>query len=127
MKSIQYKLYYIDCFKYLGTYVDEFFSFKTHSDHVIRKISVNAGLILKMRRYLNLHMLSLLINCHINSVIDYCLYIWGPSRVADFQKIQNLTNNLVASFFYPNLVKFRKKRFWCDLSSKDLVLAKKKM
>jgi hypothetical protein len=70
-------------------------------------------------------MYTLLINVYINSVTDYCLKIWGPSRVSDFAQIQKVTNNLLAIFFFPNIVKYKKKRFWCNRDAEDLVKAKK--
>jgi hypothetical protein len=115
----------VSVFRLLGVFVDDNFTFKYHSDHVLSKISTNAGMITKMKRMLTPHMFTLLINVYINSVIDYCLFIWGPSRVTDFPKIQNVTNNLIAMFYFPNICKFKKKRFWADRDATELAKARK--
>jgi hypothetical protein len=115
----------VNVHKYLGIFIDDNFSFKTHSEFVLSKISANAGVINKLKRMLTPHMLTLLINAHINSIIDYCLPVWGPSRICDFPKIQNVTNNLLATFYFPNIVKFKKKRFWSDRSVSEFAQAKR--
>ena len=120
--------HHIECvssFKYLGVIIDEYFSFKEHSASVLSKISVNAGLIIKLRKFLSPHMLMLLVNSYINSVTDYCLPIWGPSRSGDFPQIQNVTNNLLASFYFPSIMKFKTKRNWSNLSPLGLNQMKK--
>ncbi len=115
----------VSVFRLLGVFIDDNFTFKCHSDHVLSKISMNAGMITKMKRMLTPHMFTLLINVYINSVIDYCLFIWGPSRINDFPKIQNVTNNLLAMFYFPNICKFKKKRFWADRDATELAKARK--
>lgn len=66
----------VSVFKYLGVLIDDRFTFKMHADHVLDKISSNAGLINKQKRMLTPHMLTLLINSYINSATDYCLPVW---------------------------------------------------
>jgi len=99
-------------FKYLGITVDENFNFKPHFELVVKKVCSNIGMIHKNRRLITPHVLKLLINSHINSITDYCITVWGPSRIKDFNIIQNKINDLLAIFFYPNIRKFYSKRFW---------------
>lgn len=115
----------VSTFKYLDVHIDENFTFKVHAEKVLSKVSKHAGVICKMRRMLTPHMLTLLVNVYINSVTDYCLTVWGPSRINDFAQIKKVTNNLLAMFYFPTIVKYKKKRFWCNLSSNELLKAKK--
>lgn len=96
-----------------------------HNKFVLTKISSSAGFINKLRRMLTPHMLTMLINAHINSVTDYCINIWGPSRIKDFGDIQNVTNNLLAMYFFPCIIKYKRKRFWCNRNAEELFAAKK--
>ncbi len=57
-------------------------------------------------------MLTVLINAYVNSVTDYCLTIWGPSRISMFSEIQSKVNQLLAIYSYPKLTKFYSKSYW---------------
>jgi len=102
----------VENFKYLGIIIDDKFNFKPHFELVVKKVCSNIGMIHKNRRLITPHVLKLLINAHINSVTDYCITVWGPSRIKDFYIIQNKINDLLGIFFYPNIRKFFSKRFW---------------
>lgn len=115
----------VSVFTYLGIQVDEHFTFKDHLAAVLTKISKSAGMITKLKRMLTPHLLTILINAYINSVTDYCLSVWGPSRQVDFPKIQKVTNDLLATFYFPNLMKFKRKRFWANRNVTELVDAKR--
>lgn len=39
--------------------------------------------------------------------------------------MQKVTNNLLAMYFFPSIVKYKKKRFWCNRDPEELVSAKK--
>jgi hypothetical protein len=69
-------------------------------------------MIRRNRRMLTPHMLKLLINAHVNSITDYCIAVWGPSRVNDLKLIQSKINELLVVYFYPNTYKYYTKRFW---------------
>ena len=79
----------------------------------------------KMRRYCTKHMLTVLINAYVNSVTDYCITIWAPSRVSDFKCIQNKVNQLLAIISYPKLAKYYNKSYWKESSCSDDVNVKK--
>jgi hypothetical protein len=115
----------VSTFNYLGLYIDEFMSFKCHYDYVYKKISVNAGLICKLRKNITPHMLTLLINAYINSIIDYSLIVWGASRQDDFGKLQKVTQKILSSYYFPQTLKYRKKRFWCNLDKDEAKNARK--
>ncbi len=115
----------VSTFKYLGLMLDECLTFKCHFEHVYKKISVNAGLICKLRKNITAHVLMLLINAYINSVIDYSLIIWGASRVNDFERLQKVTYNILATYYYPKSCKFKHKRFWANLSPSEAKKARR--
>lgn len=99
-------------YKYLGVIIDEHFTFKNHCESVAKKVCVNIGMLHRLRRFLTPHMLTILINAHVNSVTDYCLTIWGPSRINDFANIQSKVTNLIKIYCYPKLSKFYTKTYW---------------
>jgi len=110
----------VSSFKYLGVILDDHFSSKLHYEHILSKISANTGVVLRLRKMLNLHMFTLLLNSSVNSYTDYCLSIWGPSRLSDLKNIQNKINELLAIYFYPKIAKFHSKRFWKDHPNADV-------
>jgi len=99
-------------FKYLGVFIDEYFTFKTHYEHILKRVCASVGLINGNRRMLTPQMLMFLLNAYVNSVTDYCLVVWDPSRILDFKFIQNKINELLVAYFYPKMSKFYTKRFW---------------
>lgn len=83
----------VSTFKYLGLYFDEYLTYKRHFDHVYKKISVNAGLICKIRKNIAPNVLTL-INAYINCLIDYSLIVWGATRQNDFDRLQRVTRKI---------------------------------
>jgi hypothetical protein len=106
------ELEYVSSFKYLEVHLDELFSFRDHFDHVSGKVSSHSGVIRKLRRYLSQQAFTTLVNAYIFSVIDYCLIVWGPSRVKDFDSLQSKVNQLLVIFFYLEAAKFYGKSYW---------------
>lgn len=115
----------VSSFKYLGLYLDEYLNYKCHFDQVYRRISVNAGLICKIRRNITPYVLMLLINAYINSIIDYSLIVWGATRQNDFDRLQRVTRNILANYYYPNTNKYKHKRFWSELTPGEATKARK--
>jgi hypothetical protein len=62
----------------------------------------------------------------VNSIVDYGITIWAPSKLKSLRKIQSRISNSLAVFFYPKLRKFYKKGTWKN-SSKALVAECKKL
>jgi len=77
----------VSVFKYLGVFIDEHFTFKDHYEHVLKRVCSSVGMIQRNRTLLTPHMLVLLINAYVNSITDYCVVVWGPSRISDFKNI----------------------------------------
>jgi len=96
-------------FKYLGVYFDSHFTFQRHYEHVLAKISSSVGCLLKIKRYLNLHLFKVLVNSFIYSHIDYCFPVWGNLSDTHIQTLQNKINSLLGAYFYPHICnKFQK-------------------
>jgi exonuclease III len=102
----------VTTYKYLGVVADEFFSFSEHSKAVKQKVCVNVGMLHRLKRNLTPPMLSVLINAYIHSITDYCLTIWGPSRISMFSEIQSKVNQLLVIYSYPKLTKYYSKSYW---------------
>jgi hypothetical protein len=113
------ELEYVSSFKYLGVHLDELFSFRDHFHHVSGKVSSHSGVIRKLRRYLSQQAFTTLVNAYIFSVIDYCLIVWGPSRVKDLDSLQSKFNQLLFIFFYPEAATFYGKSYWNKSDSEN--------
>lgn len=111
----------VTSYKYLGVVVDEFFTFKGHSENVQKRVSINVGILTRLRRHLTRHMLTVLINAYVNALTDYCIAVWGPSRVCDFTKMQAKVNQLLATFCYPKIGKYYSKTYWKCQSDNNTV------
>jgi hypothetical protein len=53
----------------------------------------------------------------VNSIVDYGITIWAPSRRKSLHKIQSRISTSIAVFFYPKLRKFYKKSTWKNSSN----------
>jgi len=93
----------VDSFKYLGVYFDSSLNFKTHFNHVCSKVSSAVGCMLFIKRFLNLQTFCTLLNSFVISLIDYGLIIWGKISDTKIKILQSKVNNLLGSFFYPQI------------------------
>ena len=56
-----------------------------------------------IKRFLNLDTFRTLLNAFVLSIIDYGLIIWGKVSVSKIKILQGKVNNVLGSFFYPQI------------------------
>jgi len=110
------KIKKVQHFKYLGVIFDSKLKFHLQIDKIESKVYSAIGGIRKLKKLINIRVLSTLINSYIISITDFCLPIWGWSAQNDLDRIQNKINNLLITFFHPSLEKFHYKKQWAKIS-----------
>ena len=85
----------VSCFNFLGIYIDETLSWKTHIDHIANKISKNCGILNCLKRYLPCNILRILYFSMINSHLQYGILIWGFCRQR-LTKLQKRTMRIIS-------------------------------
>ena len=81
--------------KYLGITVDEHLNWKEHILNVSKKISRNAGILCKLRNYVNLKLLKTIYYSLIYSYIVYGIQVWGSAGLSLLDKILIVQNRAV--------------------------------
>ena len=77
--------------KYLGILVDSFINWNFHIDELSTKLSRAAGMLAKIRHYINVKTLSMVYHGIFSSLLLYGSQIWGQSNqsVSKLKKLQN--------------------------------------
>jgi hypothetical protein len=99
-------------FKYLGIHLDSNYCFDVHFESVLPRVSHALGEIGKLRRFMTKRVFVISLESFVNSMVDYGITIWGPSKIKSLPKIQSRISNTLAVFFCPKLRKFYKKSTW---------------
>ena len=85
--------------KFLGTWVDQKLSWKTHVDKLILRITSRNALLKRGKRMLNKHTLKVMYYAQIHSIIQYGIVIWGnmisKTQLNKLQKLQNVSVRLL--------------------------------
>jgi hypothetical protein len=85
------------CIKYLDVYIDEHLQW-----HVNSKIAKNIGILFKLRRYLNIHMLTNLYYTLIYPYLSYGLMSWGTTYKSKLNQLSSKLNKCVKCIFFTN-------------------------
>jgi hypothetical protein len=93
----------VEEFKYLGVIFDHTLSFVPHFWHVCSKISSAAGCLNRIKRFIDVRALTVLINSLVYSHIDYCFPIWGKLSDYHLNILQSKVNSILGSYFYPRI------------------------
>ena len=78
--------------KFLGIFVDERLTFKTHIDKVCKKVSSGIGIIKKLRNFIAPNILLKIYNAIIYPHITYAIEAWGSSSKVGTNRLNNLIN-----------------------------------
>ena len=81
-KAIKHK----DHVKYLGV-VDEHLNWRFHIPYVAKKIGRGIGIMVRLRQYLNPHMLKNIYYCLIYSHLNYGIQVWGSAAITALNKL----------------------------------------
>ena len=92
----------VTSFKFLGVYFDENMTWKTHIAAVERKLSSAAGMIYRVRSFLNFHTLKLLYNSFVQSHINYANLAWASTNKTKLLRIFVKQKQISRMIFYKN-------------------------
>lgn len=111
----------VECFKYLGVELDSTLSFKAHYDSVIKRVSSNLGYMYGLKRYLTSKVMLIMLNCHVHSIMDYCLDLWATHTDPQLNNIQKKVDHYLISYYLPVIAKkhrSHKSRYYKDFRHK---------
>ena len=80
----------VDCFKYLGVFLDEFLNWSVHLSWLNKKISARLGMLRRIRRNIDTKTCALMYNSLIQPLFDYCDIIWDGANKTDTDRLQSL-------------------------------------
>ena len=83
--------------KFLGVYIDQHLTWKTHINYICTKISKSIGLLYKARFYLPSNSLLSLYYTLIYPYLTYCNLVWASTYVSNLQRIYLLQKRAVRS------------------------------
>ena len=85
----------VDNIKFLGVYIDQHLTWKTHVNFFAAKISKSVGLLYKAKCYLPSKSLLTLYYALIYPYLTYCNLIWASTYVTNMQRIYLLQKRAV--------------------------------
>ena len=86
--------------KFLGVYIDDKLNWKTHIEHISKKVSRGIGILCKARRLLNLCAMKTLYYSFIYPYLMYCNHVWAvtcPTRLKGIRVLQNKVISIMTS------------------------------
>ena len=81
--------------KFLGVHYDEHLNFKHHISFLSGKLSKLAGMIFSIKDYLPRHILKVIYNAHVNSVLSYNTPIWCCNYKNNIKPIELLQKKII--------------------------------
>ena len=88
--------------KYLGVYLDEYFSWEHQIKHINIKVNKNIGIINKLRHYVDLKMLKQLYYTLMYPYLNYGIMSWGNTYTSKLTKIRTKQNKCIRNIFFAN-------------------------
>ena len=85
----------VDNIKFLGVYIDQHLTWKTHVNFIAAKISKSVGLLYKAKYYLPSKSLLILYYALVYPYLTYCNLIWASTYVTNLQRIYLLQKRAV--------------------------------
>ena len=82
-------------YKYLGVYIDDKLSWKSHIQYVCKKISKTCGAFAKLRHCLDITTLKTVYYALVFSHLNYCNIIWGDASEQIIQPLNTLVNRII--------------------------------
>ena len=90
----------VDSFKFLGIYIDEHLTWKSHMNKVLSKIQRNLGVVRRISCFLTRKALIQLFHSLIMSHIRYGIIVWHYHQIALRKKIQACANKFLRMIFF---------------------------
>jgi hypothetical protein len=88
----------VTCTKLLGVVIDSTLTWDKHIEYICNKLSPRVGMLHRLRLVIPLEYLTLVYTTMVQSVLDYCITVWGNSPKKYFslaQRIQNSSSRAV--------------------------------
>ena len=85
----------VDNIKFLGVYIDQHLTWKTHVNFIAAKISKSVGLLYKAKYYLPSKSPLILYYALVYPYLTYCNLIWASTYVTNLQRIYLLQKRIV--------------------------------
>ena len=82
----------VDCFKYLGIWLDPSLTWSANTDKLVSKVNKRVGLLRRVRNVLPQRTLNLLYKSLIVPHFDYCDVLWGNACKTFLSKLDRLQN-----------------------------------
>ena len=89
-----------ECVKYLGVYLDNKLSWRTHIDMICKKVLKVCGMIYKLRYYVRLSTLKIVYFSIFHSHIQYSLLNWGRASKSILYKLKILQNKILRAMLF---------------------------
>ena len=84
-----------DSYKYLGVYFDKDLNWKTHIDHVCKKVSQACGSITKLRNCVDTETLREVYHALAHSYIRYGIIAWGSAAQSNLTPLKVIMNRIL--------------------------------
>ena len=82
-------------YKYLGVFIDDKLTWKSHVQHICTKIGRTCGALAKLRYCLDMNSLKSVYYALVYSHIQYCNLIWGDATETILKPLHTLLNRIV--------------------------------
>ena len=82
-------------FKYLGVYLDEKMSFKSHIKFLCEKLSKMCGIFCKLRHCCSKDLLKVIYYALVESHLQYCNLIWGSASPSILEPLRKLQDKII--------------------------------
>ena len=89
-----------ECEEYLGVYLDNKLSRKTHINKICKKVSKVCGMIYKLRYYVPLSALKIVYFSLFHSHLQYSLLNWGRASKSILYKLKILQNKILRAMLF---------------------------
>ena len=100
----------VNQFKYLGVQLDSHMTFKSHLKYVSNIVAGRLSYLYRIKRQLTEKAMVILLNCKVQSIVDYCLDIWAVHTDKQLEPLQNRIDTFLKNFLLPKTCKAKSKR-----------------
>lgn len=115
------KICRVEVFNYLGLEIDSNLTFHKHAVKVLRSISQVAGLIHRVKHFLNRRALLNIYFAHVHSKLLYLLPVWGSTSLNMTDKIQRMQCRILKNI-YKKPIRFSTNEFFKNVVKRNILM-----